>query len=89
MRWEMFNKQVRESKWVNEYYLYVTRDIKPSEEQTITGNSTTADEVYRFQHLFLVGWHEEGHQKLAPIFPWIDNCLMVTKWDFLEMEALL
>ena len=20
-------------------------------------------------------------------FPWIDNCLMATKWDFLEMEA--
>ena len=27
------------------------------------------------------------HQKLAPTFPWIDNCLFVTERDFLEMEA--
>ena len=38
------------------------------------------------------GWCEEGascHQKLAPTFSWIDNCLMVTKQDFLKMDALL
>ena len=40
--------------------------------------------------LILAGWCEERHpapRKLAPTFPWIDNCLMVTKRDFLEMEA--
>ena len=29
-----------------------------------------------------------GHQKLVPTFPYID-CLMVTEWDFLGMEASL
>ena len=29
------------------------------------------------------------HQKLVPTIPWKDNCLMVTDWDFLKMEASL
>ena len=31
-------------------------------------------------------WSERtfNHQNLIPTFPWKDNCLMVTKWDFLE-----
>ena len=64
------------------------------------GNSTTAEEVSRFQRLFpnpswlvnsswLVWGRASRHQKLAPTFPWIDNCLMVTKRDFLKMEASL
>ena len=42
--------------------------------------------------LIPAGWCEERasrHQKLAPTFPWIDNCLMETKRDFLKMEASL
>ena len=37
------------------------------------------------------GWCRRAshHQKLAPTFPGIDSCLMVTKRDFLEMEASL
>ena len=55
---------------------------------------TTAEEVSRFQRLFpnpswLVWGRASRHQKFAPTFPWIDNCLMVTKRDFLEMEASL
>ena len=30
-----------------------------------------------------------GYQKLFPTFPGLDNCLMVTECDFLEMEASL
>ena len=29
------------------------------------------------------------YQNLAPTFPGIDNCLMKTKWDFVEIEASL
>ena len=48
----------------------------------------------RFQRLFpnpswLVWGRASRHQKLAPIFPGIDSCLMVTKRDFLEMKASL
>ena len=48
----------------------------------------------RFQRLFpnpswLVWGRASRHQKLAPTFPGIDSCLMVTKQDFLEMEASL
>ena len=48
----------------------------------------------RFQRLFpnpswLVWGRASRHQKLAPTFPGIDSCLMVTKRDFLEMEASL
>ena len=41
--------------------------------------------------LILVGWcgRASHRQKLAPTFPGIDSCLVVTKWDFLEMEASL
>ena len=41
--------------------------------------------------LIPTGWcgRASHHQKLAPTFPGIDSCLMVTKWDFLEMEASL
>ena len=43
-------------------------------------NSTTAEEVARFQCLFLnASWlmsgRTSGHQNLVSIFPWIDNCL--------------
>ena len=41
--------------------------------------------------LILVGWCEEGlpaTKKLAPTFPWIDNCLMVTKRDFFRNESV-
>ena len=48
----------------------------------------------RFQRLFpnpswLVWGRASRYQKLAPTFPGIDSCLMVTKRDFLEMEASL
>ena len=48
----------------------------------------------RFQRLFpnpswLVWGRASRHQKLAPTFTGIDSCLMVTKRDFLEMEASL
>ena len=48
----------------------------------------------RFQRLFpnpswLVQGRASRHQKLAPTFPGIDSCLMVTKRDFLEMEVSL
>ena len=48
----------------------------------------------RFQRLFpnpswLVRGRASRYQKLAPTFPGIDSCLMVTKRDFLEMEASL
>ena len=48
----------------------------------------------RFQCLFpnpswLVWGRASRHQKLASTFPGIDSCLMVTKWDFLEMEVSL
>ena len=54
------------------------------------GNSTTT----KFQRLFpnpswMVWGRAFRNQKLAPTFPWIENCLMVTKRDFLEMEASL
>ena len=41
--------------------------------------------------LIPTGWCRRAshHQKLAPTFPGIDSCLMVTKRDFLEMEASL
>ena len=41
--------------------------------------------------LIPTGWCRRAshHQKLAPTFPGIDSCLMVTKEDFLEMEASL
>ena len=47
-------------------------------------NSTSAEEVARFQHLFpnpswLMSGRTSGHQKIVPTFLWIDNCLMVTK----------
>ena len=38
--------------------------------------------------LIQAGWCEEG-QKIRSNIPRIDNCLMVTKQDFLEMEASL
>ena len=48
----------------------------------------------RFQRFFpnpswLVWGRASRYQKLPPTFPGIDSCLMVTKWDFLEMEASL
>ena len=48
----------------------------------------------RFQRLFrnpswLVWGRASRHQKLAPTFPGLDSCLMVTIRDFLEMEASL
>ena len=41
--------------------------------------------------LIPTGWCRRAshHQKLAPTFPGIDSCLMVTKQDFLKMEASL
>ena len=41
--------------------------------------------------IIITGWFGRAshHEKLAPTFPGIDICLMVTKWDFFEMEALL
>ena len=41
--------------------------------------------------LISTGWCGKAshHQKLAPTFPGIDCYLMVTQWDFLEMEASL
>ena len=41
--------------------------------------------------LISTGWSRRAshHQKLAPTFPGIDNCLMVTKPDFIEMKASL
>ena len=41
--------------------------------------------------LIPTGWCRRAshHQKLAPTFPGIDSCLMVTERDFLEMEASL
>ena len=53
-----------------------------------------AEAVSRLQHLFLnpswLVWGKASrHQKLAPTFSWIDKCLMVTKCDFLKMEASL
>ena len=49
---------------------------------------------FRFQRRFsnpswLVWGRASRHQKLAPTFPGIDSCLMVTKRDFLEMEVSL
>ena len=43
-------------------------------------NSTTAEEVARFQRLFpnpswLMSGRTSGHQNLVSIFPGIDNCL--------------
>ena len=35
------------------------------------------------------GRRASHHQKLAPTFPGIDSCLVVTKRDFLEMEAYI
>ena len=48
----------------------------------------------RFQRLFpnpswLVWGRASRYQKLAPTFPGIDSCLMVTKWDFLEASLCL
>ena len=39
--------------------------------------------------LIRTGWcgRASNNQNLAPTFPGINSCLMVTKWDFLEMEA--
>ena len=47
-------------------------------------NSSSAEEDARFQGLFpnlsrLTSGRTSGHQKLVSTFPWIDNCLMVTK----------
>ena len=66
------------------HYLFT---IFPYEQLT----GTEAEEVATFQHLFPnPSWLSSGrasdHQKLVPTFPWMDNCLMVTKRDFLEME---
>ena len=53
------------------------------------GGTTTGEEVSSVSSLILTGWcgRASHHQKLAPNFPGIDNCLTVTKQDFLEMEA--
>ena len=42
------------------------------------------EEIARFQHLFpnpswLMSGRTSSHQKLVPAFPWIDNCVMVSK----------
>ena len=41
--------------------------------------------------LIPTGWcgRASHHQKLAPTFPGIDSCLLMTKRDFLKMEASL
>ena len=49
------------------------------------GNSTTTNEVSRFQHLFpnpswLVWGRASRHQKPAPTFPWIDNMNEINSW---------
>ena len=53
----------------------------------------TAEEVSRFQCLLPNAncWcvRASHHQELAPTFPGIDSCHMVTKRDFLEIEASL
>ena len=38
---------------------------------------------------WLVWGRASRHQKLDPTFPWIDNCFMATKRDFVEMEVSL
>ena len=57
------------------------------------GNSTTAEEVSRFQCLFpnpnWLVWKGIPPPKTCSNFPGIDSCLMVTKRDFLKMEASL
>ena len=63
------------------------RDLNATIIMVWRQNSTSAEEVIRFQSIFpsseLPSWLTSGrtfgHQKLAPTFPWIDNCLMVTK----------
>ena len=47
-------------------------------------NQTCGTEDARFQRLFpnpswLMSKKTSSHQNLVPTFPWIDNCLMVTK----------
>ena len=72
------------------FRLWKTKSISEKCNQQIWYGST--NEFSRFQR-FIPSWLVWGrashHQKLAPIFPWIDNCLMVTKQDFLEMQASL
>ena len=38
---------------------------------------------------WLMPGRTSGHQELVPTYPWIDNCLMATRRDFLEMKAPL
>ena len=46
---------------------------------------------FSISSLILASWYEGGHPttKITPTLPWMDNCLMVTERDFLEMEVSL
>ena len=50
-------------------------------EEVRRRSSTSTEEVARFQSLFPnPRWlTQDGHQKLISTFPWMDNCLSVTK----------
>ena len=55
-------------------------------------NSTSAEEVARFQRLFpnpswFMSGKTSGHQKLVPTIPSIDDCLMVS--NLLKVGCLL
>ena len=57
-------------------------------------NLTSTEEVAMFQFPYpnsswMMSGRTSSHQKLVPTFPVIDNCLMATEQDFLEMEASL
>ena len=79
----MLNKSLGNTPWNN---YTITTEVR-------SGNSSAAEEVSRFQRLFhnlswLVWGKASRHQKLAPTFPWRDNCLMVTERDFSQNGSI-
>ena len=71
---------------------YIINDISKLLKLWYRGrNSTTSEEVSRFQRLFpnpswLVWGKASRHQNLAPTFPRIDNCLIVQVLNRVEVS---
>ena len=83
---QKFNQDAPEAPHVDHSRVPAAQDhLRASEHVTFDiyvyrRNSTSAEEVDRFQRLFhnpswLTPGKTSGHQKLVPTFPWIYNCL--------------
>ena len=69
--------------WMGNVQGYVDRYLKKF--MVRRRNSTSTEEVARFQHLFsnpslLTAGRTSSHEKLIPAFLWIDNCSCLNSW---------